>query len=265
MATPPAPATPENVTVASSGTRRVLPGLAGRIAVPISLGIVTGLLLLWLGAQPLDSIEHRQLGLEVLARRLGEHLELTLVSTAIVVVAAVALGIALTRPGLRALAPPAVAVANIGQAVPSIGLLVLIAIVVGIGPDKAILALVAYSFLPVLRNTLVGLRGVDPSLIEAGRGMGMSVWQTLRRVELPLAVPVILAGVRTALAINVGTATLATFIDGGGLGDTITAGIRLGRETVLVAGAALTAVLALALDWAAGWIESVLRPRGLSP
>jgi len=178
---------------------------------------------------------------------------------------AVALGIALTRPALRALAPPAVAVANIGQAVPSIGLLVLIAIVAGIGPDKAILALVAYSFLPVLRNTLVGLRGVDRSLIEAGRGMGMSVWQTLRRVELPLAVPVILAGVRTALAINVGTATLATFVDGGGLGDTITAGIRLGRETVLVAGAALTAVLALTLDWAAGGIESALRPRGLSP
>ena len=80
---------------------------------------------------------------------------------------------------------------------------------------------------------------------------------------VPSETSVILAGVRTALAINVGTATLATFVDGGGLGDTITAGIRLGRETVLIAGAALTAVLALALDWAAGWIESALRPRGL--
>jgi osmoprotectant transport system permease protein len=263
MAAPPARATTETATAATSEGRGALTALAGRFAMPVGLAFVTVLLLVWIGAQPLDSIERRQLDLSVLARRVVEHLELALVSTAIVVVLAVALGVLLTRPALRAVTPAAVAVANIGQAIPSIGLLVLMAIVIGIGADKAILALVVYSFLPVLRNTMVGLRGVDRSLIEAGRGMGMSLWQTLRRVELPLAVPVILAGVRTALAINVGTATLATFVDGGGLGDTITAGIRLGRETVLIAGAALTAVLALALDWAAGWIESALRPRGL--
>ncbi len=263
MATPPATATAETASAASSGARRVLPGLAGRLAVPISLAIVTGLLLLWLAAQPLDSIERRQLGLGVLARRLVEHLELTLVSTAIVVVVAVALGIALTRPALRALAPPAVAVANIGQAVPSIGLLVLIAIVVGIGSDKAILALVAYSFLPVLRNTLVGLRGVDRSLIEAGRGMGMTKASVLWRIELPLAVPVILAGIRTALIINVGTATLATFTGAGGFGDLINNGLRLGRDNVVLVGGILTALLALTIDWIASVAEDILRPKGL--
>ncbi len=256
------PATAE-AAAAVTGVPRALPGLAGRLAMPLFLAATVALLTVWIAGQALDSIERRQLELEVLLKRLLEHLELAVASTVIVVVIAVALGVALTRPSLRGLTLPVVAVANIGQAVPSIGVLVLIAIVVGIGPDKAVIALVAYSLLPVLRNTMVGLLGVERSLIEAGRGMGMSWWLTLRRIELPLAVPVILAGTRTALAINVGTATLATFIDGGGLGDTITAGIRLGRETVLVTGAVLTAVLALALDWGAGALEARVRPRGL--
>src|ERR671918_2577622 len=144
---------------------------------------------------------------------------------------------------LRYLAMPVIiGLANIGQAVPSIGLLVLFAITWDFGFWPAIVALVAYSFLSILRNTMVGLQQVDRSTIEAARGMGMTKAAVLFRIELPLAVPIILAGIRTALIINVGTATLVTFIGAGGLGEMINNALRLGREdTVLVVGSVLTA------------------------
>jgi osmoprotectant transport system permease protein len=115
----------------------------------------------------------------------------------------------------------------------------------------------------VLRNTMVGLKQVDASVIESARGMGLSRWQVLTRIELPLAVPVILAGVRTALVINVGTVTLAVFAGEGGLGRVINAGLVTSRPLITFVGAALAALLALAVDYAAGVIEDVLRPRGL--
>ena len=123
--------------------------------------------------------------------------------------------------------------------------------------------LVFYTLLPVLRNTMVGLQGVDARLVEAGRGMGMSALAVLLRVELPLAVPVILAGVRTALVLLVGTATLATFISGGGLGVLITTGINLSLDALLISGAVLVALLALAIDWLGRVVEHVARPKGL--
>jgi osmoprotectant transport system permease protein len=140
---------------------------------------------------------------------------------------------------------------------------VILALVWDIGFLPAVVALVAYSVVPVLRNTMVGLQQVDQALIEAGRGMGMTKTAVLLRIELPLAVPVILAGVRTALIINVGTATLATFTGAGGLGDLINNGLRLGRETVVFTGGALTALLALFIDWIASVAEDLLRPKGL--
>ncbi len=241
----------------------VLSSALRRLTLPLILAGLGLALYLWVANRELDSIERRQLNGEVLVDNLVEHLQLTATASVLVVVLAVSVGIALTRPGMRRVAPPVIAVANVGQATPSIGFLVLGAIVGGIGFDRVVLALVAYSALPVLRNTMVGLEQVDRSLIEAARGMGMSWRTTLVRVELPLAVPVILAGVRTALVVNVGTATLATFVDGGGLGDTINSGIRLGRDTVLVTGAVLTAMMALLLDWLARGAEDLLRPRGL--
>jgi osmoprotectant transport system permease protein len=111
---------------------------------------------------------------------------------------------------------------------------------------------------------MVGLQQVDRSTIEAARGMGMTKMAVLFRIELPLAVPIILAGIRTALIINVGTATLTTFTGAGTLGELINNALRLGREdTVLVVGSGLTAILALFIDWLAGVAEDVLRPRGL--
>nr|WP_276515187.1 ABC transporter permease [Actinomadura coerulea] len=176
---------------------------------------------------------------------------------------AVPLGVLLTRPPLDRLSAPFLALANVGQAVPSIGVLVLLAVTVGIGFQKAVVALILVSALPVLRNTMVGLRGVDRSLIEAGRGIGLSRAAVLFRVELPLAVPVILASVRVAVILNVGSATLAAFTNAGGLGDLINTGISLNRTPILLTGSVLTAVLAMAADWLIGIVELVLRPRGL--
>jgi osmoprotectant transport system permease protein len=127
----------------------------------------------------------------------------------------------------------------------------------------AVLALALYSMLPVLRNTITGLEGVDPTLVEAGRGMGMSGTSVLLRIELPLAVPVIMSGVRTALVLVVGTATFATFINAGGLGAFITTGVTLFRYSILISGALLVALLALVVEWAGRLLEMVARPKGV--
>ena len=239
------------------------PRLLRYLGMPVFLALVCLALYLYVSAQQLDSIEKRILNTGFLFSRVIEHIELAAVSTVIVVVLAVSTGILLTRPGTRRVTPAIIGLANIGQAVPSIGLLVLFAIVWDFGFWPAIVAFVSYSFLSILRNTMVGLQQVDRSTIEAARGMGMTKTAVLFRIELPLAVPIILAGIRTALIINVGTATLATFVDAGGLGTVIDTGIRLGRDSVLIVGSVLTGVLALSIDWLAGVAEDILRPRGL--
>jgi osmoprotectant transport system permease protein len=150
-----------------------------------------------------------------------------------------------------------------GQATPAIGLLALLVIWLGIGRRSALIGIIIYAILPVLSNTIAGLKANDPTLLESARGIGMSPLGVLTKVELPLAVPLILAGVRTALVLNVGTATLATFGGGGGLGVLITTGITNQRMPVLVLGSVLTVALALLVDWLASLAELLLRPRGL--
>lgn len=233
------------------------------IVTPVVLGGICVALYVYVQGQELDRIEVASLNAPMIRQRLIEHLHLTLVSTFFVILIAVPLGIVLTRPWARPVTPLFLGIANIGQAVPSIGVLVLLAVTVGIGFERAIYALVLYAILPVLRNTMVGLDQVDPSLIEAARGMGLTPRGVLARIELPLAVPVMLAGIRTALVINVGTAALATFIGAGGLGWIINQGNVQNRTPVLLTGSILTAVVALALDWIAGIVEDVLRPKGL--
>ncbi|MEW1657156.1 ABC transporter permease [Streptomyces sp. NPDC093707] len=218
---------------------------------------------LWFRGAPLDSIAHQAVDDGKVWLALRQHLQLTAVSTVFVLAIAIPLGIALTRPRLRRATPLAMALANLGQAIPALGLLVLLVIWLGIGAGSAIVGMVIYAVLPVLANTIAGLRGIDPTLTEAARGIGMSPLGVLTRVELPLAVPLILAGVRTALVLNVGTATLATFGGGGGLGDLISAGIITQRMPVLVLGSALTVALALLVEWLASLAELLLRPRGL--
>jgi len=217
----------------------------------------------WRVTADLSATESRQLGWPALSRSVLEHLELTAVSGAVVIAIAVPLGIALTRRPLRRFSGAVVAVANTGQAAPAIGLFVLLATWLGFGFRTTVVTLVLYAALPVLRNTMVGIEQVDARLVEAGRGMGMSALAVLLRVELPLAVPVLLTGVRTALVLLVGTATLATFISGGGLGVLITTGINLSLNSLLFSGAVLVALLALAVDWLGRLVEHVAHPKGL--
>jgi osmoprotectant transport system permease protein len=193
----------------------------------------------------------------------GEHLALTFVSAAIVLVIAIPLGVLLTRRPFVRVSGPILVVANFGQAAPAIGLIVLLAFWLGFTFWAAVVALVLYAALPVLRNTMIGLQSVDPRLVEAGRGMGMSASSVLLKVELPLAVPVMLSGIRTALVLLVGSAALATFIGAGGLGLLITTGVNLFLPRVLVSGALLIALLALLIDWLGRVVEHVARPKGL--
>nr|WP_244330039.1 ABC transporter permease [Streptomyces platensis] len=218
---------------------------------------------LWFRGARLDSIAHQAVDNGKVWLALRQHIQLTAISTFFVLIIAIPLGIALTRSKLRRATPVAMAFANLGQAVPALGLLVLLVIWLGIGARSAIVGMVIYAVLPVLANTIAGLRGIDPTLTEAARGIGMSPTGVLTQVELPLAVPLILAGVRTALVLNVGTATLATFGGGGGLGDLISAGIVTQRMPVLILGSVLTVALALLVEWLASLAELLLRPRGL--
>lgn len=238
--------------------------IGGLVATPIVLAAALAALFSYLHVVPLDAIEARTINGPVISEALLRHIELVAASTVVVMLIAVPLGVLLSRQRLRRFVTPLLALANIGQAVPSIGVLVLLAMVGSIGFRWAVVALVLVAVLPVLRNTMVGLHNVDPALIDAGRGMGLTKAAVLFRVELPLAVPVILAGARIALILNVGSATLATFTNAGGLGDVIQSGIVSNRVgTVVLAGSVLTAVLALAIDWLIGLAERFLRPRGL--
>ncbi|MFJ4922199.1 ABC transporter permease [Streptomyces sp. NPDC088725] len=245
-----------------AGTERRI-GWQKLVTLPAVVAVMLIATALWISSIPLDSIAANSLSGGNVQLRLWQHIQLTAVSTFWVLVIALPLGTALTRRGLSRASPLVTALANIGQATPAIGLLALLVVRLGIGPGTAVLGMVIYAVLPVLSNTVAGLRAIDPDLVEASRGIGMSAMGTLRRVELPLAVPLILAGVRTALVLNVGTATLATFGGGGGLGDLITSGIQTQRMPVLILGSVLTVALALMVDWLASLVEVVLTPRGL--
>lgn len=225
---------------------------------------ILGAFAIWLSVAPLTPTERNTLNPGTLLELTGQHLGLTFVGAALVLVIAIPLGVLLTRRPFRRAAGPILAIANFGQAAPAVGLIVLLAALVPDGFRASIIALVLYAVLPVLRNTMIGIQGVDERLVEAGRGMGMTSLMVLLRVELPLAVPVMLSGVRTALVLLVGTAALAAFVNGGGLGLLITTGINLYLFTVLIAGALLIAVLALVVDWIGRVVEHVARPKGLA-
>ena len=147
-----------------------------------------------------------------------QHIYISGISFAIVAAIGVPVGVLIAQAG-RAVRVPVFLLANLGQAIPGIGLLVLLFAFLGLGVLPTVIALVIYGLLPVLRNTVAGIQGVDPAAVDAARGMGMTRWQALMRVQLPLASPLVFAGLRTALVLIIGTATLGNFIGGGGLGD----------------------------------------------
>ena len=190
-----------------------------------------------------------------------EHLFLVFVSTFFAVLIGVPLGILLTRR--KSLQTPVLGLANILQTIPSLalfGLLIPIAYIGGIGAKTAIIALTLYSLLPVIRNTVTGISGVDAKIRDAATAMGMTDWQILKMVELPLAAPVILTGIRVAVVISVGVATIAAAVGAGGLGTYIFRGLRQNDNNLLLAGAISSAILALAADFALGRIEKMFAP-----
>jgi len=245
---------------APGGRRR---SLASYLFMPALLVATLVVLYVVVRNRELSSGEQRVLTFANVMDALVVHLKVTAVSTILVLLIAIPLGILLTRSFARPITPPAIAVFNVGQAVPSIGLIAIFALAWNIGFWPVIVALVAYTVLPVLRNTMVGLRQVDASVIESARGMGMTKTAVLTRIELPLAVPIIMAGLRTALTINVGTATLGAFVGVNTLGVLIVAGQVQNKQLITVVGGILVATLALLIDYLAGIAEDVLRPRGL--
>lgn len=196
---------------------------------------------------------------EVLAAT-REHLLLVLAAMAIAIAIGVPLGMAIvSRPRLR---NAALAVASVFQTIPSLalfGFLIPLPFLGGIGARTAIIALVLYALLPILRNTYVGLTSVDPAILEAAEGMGMTEQQILFRVRLPLASSVILAGIRTATVITIGVATIAAAIGAGGLGTFIFRGVAMVSDAVILAGAIPAALLALLADFLLGLLERRLR------
>lgn len=218
----------------------------------------------WYQSTSFTDTELAALGWANLRTTIFEHIKLTVFAALIVIGIAIPAGVALTRPALRWLNPIAVNIANIGQSAPAVGLLVLFTFWLGTGFGTAVVGLVVYAVLPILQNTIVGLRQVDQRTIEASRGIGFSGLRTLLQVELPLAVPVILNGVRTALVILVGTATLSTFIGATSLGTLITTGVTLFLPKLLVSGAIIVGLLAMTIDWLGRLFELAATPRGVA-
>jgi osmoprotectant transport system permease protein len=189
-----------------------------------------------------------------------EHLWMVGVSMLLAVAIGIPLGILVTRrAGFR---KPVIGGANVMETIPSLALFGLLLPVPWIGAraDRlAILALTLYALLPIIRNTYAGIQAVDPSIIEAGRGMGMTGWQILYQVQLPLSWSVIIAGVRVATVISVGVATIAAAVGAGGLGEFIFRGLSMVNNDLILAGAIPSAIMALVADLALGWLEQALK------
>lgn len=186
-----------------------------------------------------------------------EQIYISAVSLALGIIVAVPLGIALTR--CKKIAKLVIGLASMLQTIPSLALLALMIPILGIGVKPAIVALFIYSLLPILRNTY-GMEDVDPTLIDSAKGMGMTNWESIRMVELPLALPVIMAGIRLAAVYVIAWSTLASYIGAGGLGDFIFNGLDLYEPDLIMGGTIPVTILALLADWLLGIVERKLTP-----
>ena len=191
-----------------------------------------------------------------------EHLQLTFISLFLATFIAIPLGILLTR--YKKWSEPIIGITAIFQTVPSLALLGFLIPLLGIGTTPAIVALTIYGLLPILRNTYTGIVGVNSATVEAGTGMGMTSLQVLWMVELPMALSIIMAGVRTATVLIIGVATLAALIGAGGLGDLIYRGIAMSNSPLILAGALPAALLAIFFDFSLKYLETKSQPRGVS-
>ncbi|PCV22903.1 ABC transporter permease [Listeria monocytogenes] len=172
---------------------------------------------------------------------------------------AIPLGVYIARK--KRLAGWVIQIANIIQTIPALAMLAVLMLIMGLGTNTVVLSLFLYSLLPILKNTYTGIRNVDGALLESGKAMGMTKWQVLRLIEMPLALSVIMAGIRNALVIAIGVAAIGTFVGAGGLGDIIVRGTNATNGTaIILAGAIPTAVMAILADVLLGWVERTLNP-----
>jgi len=192
------------------------------------------------------------------------HLKMVCVAVVIATSLGVPLGILITRPGFERLVLPVIGGASIGQTIPSLAVIAVMAPVLGFGFRSAVVALVIYGVLPVVRNTYASIRSLDPAVIEAARGMGMTRLQIATRIELPLARPVIMAGIRISTVITVGTAELAVLVGGAGLGKITLTGVFAREALIILQGAAPTAAMAILLGFLLQSVEKWMTPRGVA-
>lgn len=190
-----------------------------------------------------------------------EHITISLIAVILGVAAAVPLGVVLTR--MKKGAGTIIGIVNIIQTLPSLAILAFFIPLLGVGKVPAIAALFFYSVLPILRNTYTGIRGVNKNMLESGKGIGMTAAEQIRLVELPLAAPVIMAGIRTSTIYLIGWATLASFIGGGGLGDYIFIGLNLYQPEYIIGGAVPVTILAIVIDYVLSVTERKLTPAGM--
>jgi len=199
-------------------------------------------------------------GIELIVKT-WEHIYISLIAIFLGIIVAVPLGVLLTR--VPKIANFILGLLNVLQTIPSFAILALFIPLLGIGLVPAIVALFLYSLMPILRNTFIGIRDVKKDLIEAGIGMGMTEWERIRLVEIPLATPVIMSGIRLATVFLIGWATLASYIGAGGLGDYIFSGMNLYKPEYILAGAIPVTLLALVTDLFLGKVETLVTPKGI--
>ena len=236
--------------------------LTGRALIVVSLLVAFGLGVVAQRSGLFDQIAKYRSDIIYLSQ---QHMKLVAISGGLAIAVGVPLGLWLSRPNMRGMAESIMQTLNIGSTVPTLAVLALAMSFLGIGIVPAIFALWVATLLPIVRNTYAGMLGVPAYLIEAATGMGMRPRQILSGVELPNALFVTFAGIRTALAINVGTAPLAFLIGGGGLGELIFTGIDLNEPGMMLAGAIPTALLAVLVDFAVGALSFWVVPRGVNP
>ncbi|MGH3360220.1 MAG: ABC transporter permease [Nocardioidaceae bacterium] len=266
--TAPGPATEDEVAPASDTDQSKEPVALTRVfgwrdlVTPAGCALIVLAEMLYIKSLDLDRTEINLLKADLLVSQTLEHVYLSATIALLVIAIAVPLGVLVTRKPTQWLSPIVLGVANLGQAAPSVGL---IAIIGGyaIGFWAVVSILTAYASLAVLRNTIVGLQGVDRGVLDAARGMGVSNAGLLFRIELPLAVPIIAAGARTALVLAVATVPFGQFLDAGGLGFTLFGAYKNDRFVALFASALFIALLALLLDWVGGLLQRALTPRGI--
>lgn len=190
-----------------------------------------------------------------------QHFYISIIAVFLGIIVAVPIGIALTR--IPKVAGVVMGIAGVIQTFPSLAILAFFIPILGVGKFPAIVALFFYSVLPILRNTYIGVKGIKQNLLEAGRGMGMTGWERIRYMEIPLAIPVIMAGIRLSTVYLIGWATLASFIGAGGLGDYIFSGLNLYETEFIIAGAIPVTILALIVDILLGKLENWATPKGI--